>query len=67
MNFIKLTERRYDNEIIVNVDCIALIWPVTKQIIVTGNHGEGNGLFPLTDESFEKVMKYIEEKKEVQK
>ena len=60
--FIRLQELSYGTTIIVNIENIACVWEESSTIIVSGNHGEGNGLFYLTKESHNRLLLEIEKR-----
>lgn len=54
IKFIKLSE--CDGvEILINIDNISYYCPQSGTIVISGNHGEGNGLLHLNEESNKKL------------
>lgn len=58
--FIKIKDRGYGDEPIINTKNISIIWGNSATLLMCGTHGEGHGLIHTTEEDIQKILKYIE-------
>lgn len=61
-DFIRLQESHYGDTLIVNINNIACTWEGAAAIVISGNHGEGNGLFHLTQESHDRLISELKKR-----
>ena len=54
--FIKVTDSRYGDDLLINVDSIAWIHPDGSVVCFSGVHGEQHGLLTFNKENMQKIL-----------
>lgn len=61
MEFIRVTEIKYKDELLININNISVIHIPSKSILVNGTSGEQNGWYCFDEENFNKIINYLKD------